>query len=96
MADTYSEGVCRRPVAELRPGDRVDLEGDVFADPDVYADPLNGVSEHPEFEFEFQVVEAVVPETDECTRVEFEGGFVCGFAPDHMIEVDGEQEREAV
>jgi hypothetical protein len=42
------------------------------------------------------VVEAVVPETDECTRVEFEGGFVCGFAPDHMIEVDGEQEREAV
>lgn len=46
MVDSYHNGVVRRPVHELHEGDRVDLECDVYAD--------NG--EHPEFEFEFQVV----------------------------------------
>lgn len=81
-------GVAMRRVDQLRAGDRVDLEADVIADPDAYA---GGNSQHSEFEFEFEVVLEMECETDECTRVDFESGFSCGFPPDHLVHVDGEQ-----
>lgn len=96
MSDIYEQGVVRRMVTDLRPGDRVDLQNDPFADPDGLASSNDdaSTSQHPEFEFEFEVVLAVVRETDDYIRVDFESGFSCGFPPDHAIEVDGEQIRE--
>lgn len=86
-------GAAKRPVRDLREGDRVDLEADLFADPDYHVSGKPGSSEHPEFQFEFEVVARVVPETADCTLVEFESGFACGFPPDHLVDVDGEQEE---
>ncbi len=86
---------CR--IDQLRIGQRVDLEGDMFADPEYYLAAQDGEespefnSEHPEWQFEFEKVLAVEIETDECTRVDFESGFSCGFPPDHEVDVDGEQ-----
>ena len=80
------EGVAKRYVRDLRIGDRVDLEADTFADP--AHDP------HSPFQFEFEVVAGVERETDDCTRVDFESGFSCGFPPDHLVDVDGEQPEE--
>lgn len=88
-SDRYQFGVAQRQVAHLQPGDRVDLEGDVVADPG-WAN--GGQSEHPEFEFEFEVVLASEREGKDCTRVDFESGFSCGFPPDHWLDVDAEQE----
>lgn len=65
-----------RTVADLRPGDLVDLDGDVYADPD---------RNHPEFEFEFALVDTVERETDSCAVVYFEG-FACGFPPQHRLK----------
>ena len=80
---------CR--IDALRIGQRVDLEGDMFADPDYYASGDPDTSEHPEFQYEFEVVAAVEPETPECTLAIFESGYACGFPPDHLVSVDGEQ-----
>lgn len=91
MQDKYQNGVVQRLVSDLRPGDRVDLCGDIFADPEITSDEG---STHPEFEFEFSIVLATEIESPECTRVDFEDGFSCGFPPDHWVEVDGEQTRE--
>lgn len=86
MTDVYLEGVVRRPVLELRPGDRVDLERDSVADP--YDPDEPGItSEHPEFAFEYEVVLAVERETEDCVRVDFESGFSCGFPADYLVEV---------
>lgn len=85
-ADRHHEGRVQRLVSALRVGDHVDLEGDIFADPD---------RERLEFTYEFAVVEAIEHETGDCTRVDFEGGFSCGFPPDHWLDVDGEQDRGA-
>lgn len=84
MTDTYRDGVVYRPVTELKPGHRVDLEGDKYADPE-------GTSEHPEFQFEFETVATVERETAACVRVDFESGFSCGFPTDYAVEVDREQ-----
>ena len=86
------EGVSKRRVDQLRVGDRVDLEADAIADPG-YGDDGAG-SEHPEFAFEFQEVCEIVRESADCIAVYFDG-FACGFPPDHLIDVDGEQEEEA-
>ena len=64
-------------VADLKAGERVDLDGDSIAD--------NG--EHPEFEFEYEVVESVEVETPECVLVTFESGFSCGFPTEHSVFV---------
>jgi hypothetical protein len=86
-------------VDQLKIGQRVDLEADMYADPDYYAAAEAGEanpeerSEHPEFQFEFLTVETVEPESSECTRVDF-SGFSCGFPPDHEIDVDPEQTFE--
>lgn len=82
------EGVARRYVRDLAAGDRVDLEGDVIADPE-------GGDDHPEFAFEFEVVASVERETPDCYCVYFESGFACGFPPDHLVDVDGEQNDPA-
>ncbi|MGE3307747.1 MAG: hypothetical protein AB7I52_17460 [Rhizobiaceae bacterium] len=86
--DRYINGHVERLISELRPGDRVDLENDIFADPDAYFG--DGLSR---FEFEFEVVDHVEIESPDCSCVYFESGFVCGFPPDHWIDVDGEQVR---
>jgi len=81
---------CR--IDKLRVGQRVDLEGDVFADPETYAaDGDASHSQHPEFQFEFEVVAAITRETEDCICVDFESGFCCGFESDHEVDVDGEQ-----
>lgn len=71
-----------KPVSELKPGDLVDLEGDTFADK----------SKHPEFEFEFQEVMQIDPETPDCTAVYFSGGACVGFPPSHIVPVAVQKE----
>jgi hypothetical protein len=86
---------CR--IDALRIGQRVDLENDLYADPGGYESAQAGEesrSEHPEFEYAFEVVMEITIEphdTDPVTVVAFESGFTCGFPPDHLIDVDGEQ-----
>jgi hypothetical protein len=99
MPDTYIDCATRRPVTELRPGDRVDLQLDAIADAGGWAAVENGESwiantSHPEWEFEWEVVAAVERETADCIRVDFESGFSCGFPADWLVEVDGEQVRQ--
>jgi len=93
MTDSYRDGVVRRPVAELRPGDRVDLEADEYADSPLYHGYSRTFSEHPEWQFEYEVVGRVELETPDCIAVHFESGFICGFPSEHEVEVDGEQVR---
>lgn len=83
----YIDGVTRRRVDDLLPGDRVDLENDVIADPEGHASD----GEFSNFQFEFEVVGLIERESDDCIRIDFESGFSCGFPPDHLIDVDGEQ-----
>jgi hypothetical protein len=85
MSIQMIDGVARCRVDQLKIGQRVDLEGDIFAD---------AGDSHPEFEFEFERVAAIERETDDCIRVDFESGFSCGFPPEHMVDVDGEQPPE--
>ena len=86
------EPVCR--VEDLRLGQRVDLENDTIADPEGYAFARDGEGDgtlHPEFALEFQTVLDITLEGPECICVTFTSGFACGFPPDHVVEVDGEQ-----
>jgi len=69
-------------VTDLRPGRKVDLQGDPFADVD---------GEHRSFEFEFEVVCDTEQETPDCLRVDFESGFSCGFPTAHRVKVDPDQ-----
>lgn len=82
MPVTYRDGVVRAKVSDLRPGVRCDLEGDEVADAN---------DEHPEFAFAFETVSEIKPESPDCILVTFASGYVCGFPPDHEIEIDGEQ-----
>ncbi len=87
------EGAAKRRIDLLKVGDRVDLEADAIADPEYHAsgDPM--ASSHPEWQFEFERVLEIERETADCIRVDFESGFSCGFPPDHLIDVDGEQDE---
>ena len=76
--------MIRVNVLSLRIGQRVDLEGDVIADP-------GDKSDHPEFAYEFEVVELIERETEDCVCVYFESGLTCGFPVDHDVDVDPEQ-----
>jgi len=69
------------PVSKLLVGQRVDLEGDKYAD--------NG--NHPEFENEYEVVQSITEESRDCILVEFASGFTCGFPPDHLVVIDQDQ-----
>lgn len=86
--DRYINGNAQRRVDMLRPGDRVDLEYDVFADPDGCSDF------HTYYEAEFAVVAEIVRESADCICVYFESTPPVGFPPDHWVDVDGEQVRE--
>lgn len=85
--DTHHEGVVTRSVLDLRPGDRVDLEGDPYADPDA----SQSEEGNPAFQYEYQVVESVELETPHCVLVHFEGWDACGFPVKHRVRVDPEQ-----
>lgn len=72
----------RKRIDELKVGDLVDLEADVFA---------NSNGEHPEYEFELAQVVEIERETPTCICVYFETGAV-GFPPEHLVSVQ-EQSR---
>lgn len=63
----------------LAVGDRIDLYGDPFADPD--RDPMAA------FEFEFAEVADIRPETPGCIAVMIEGFDLVGFPPDHLVQL---------
>lgn len=87
--DRYINGNVQRRVDMLQPGDRIDLENDLFAD-------TEGTSDfHTHYESEFAVVDEVVRETEDCICVYFESTPPVGFPPDHWVDVDGEQVRDA-
>lgn len=65
-------------VSDICIGDRIDLEGDAYADPD---------RSHIAFEFEYALVTGIERETPGCTCLYIEGVDAFGFPPDHMIEV---------
>lgn len=87
--------VCRAD--QLKVGQRVDLQCDPVADPDGYDYARDGEgsgSQHPEWAFEFETVAEIEYEphpVEPAICVTFESGFVCGFPPDHEVEVDPEQ-----
>jgi hypothetical protein len=84
IKDRYIDGHVQRRVDQVRVGDRVDFKGDEYAD--------KGDNSHPEFDFEFAIVESVERETPNCIRIDTtQGSF--GFPPDHWLDVDGEQVR---
>lgn len=93
--DDYADGVVKRRVDQIRVGDRLDFQGDPFADAN-RNDDTGELGDHPEFEFEFACVESVEFEphdTDPCIVLHTtQGSF--GFPPDHWIVVDAEQVRE--
>lgn len=64
-------------VRDLKQGDRVDLEGDPYADPQ---------SDKPGLQCEYQVVDCIEVETPACTCVYFED-FTCAFPSDHQVKV---------
>ena len=75
---------CWRKVTELREGDHVDLQGDRYADPD---------AEHPEYEFDYAVVDTLQWEGPGCLVVHFESTDSVGFPPTHNVRVAATQER---
>jgi hypothetical protein len=66
------------PIARLRVGDMVDLEGDKYADQN---------RDHPTFESEYVMVASIERETPACLVVGFEGFDMVGFPPDHLLPV---------
>lgn len=66
----------KRAVRDLTVGDRIDLEGDLFADPE---------RDHMEYQCEYSVVCEITRETTSCTVIHCEGGPSIGFPPEHMI-----------
>jgi len=63
-------------VKDLKEGDLIDLEGDIYADP-----------KHDRLEFQCLAcfVETVEPETPDCVAVWIEGLDCFGFPPDHRV-----------
>lgn len=74
-------------VSNLVVGQRVDLEGDVYADPE---------RNNPAFESEFETVMVLERETPDCLVVHFESGFACGFPLNHMVRIDPDQDLSAI
>jgi hypothetical protein len=65
-------------VKNLKPGMKMDWEGDEFADPD---------SDNVLLANEYQVVYETEKETDDCIKVVSDADLVCGFPPEHLIKV---------
>ncbi len=72
-----SEAVLMKAAA-LMVGDRVDLEGDTYADPK---------RDNPYFEAEYVIVDGIELETPGCVRVDLEGDPSFGFPPEHQLKV---------
>lgn len=72
-------------VADLQPGDMLDLQDDP------YADKTEADAPNP-FEFELAVVEATERETADCIVV-YSDLINCGFPPDHTVKVMGFEGR---
>lgn len=68
--------LTKRAVHDLMVGDRIDLEGDPYADPE---------RDHIEFECEYSVVCEITRETPSCTVIHCEGGPSIAFPPEHLI-----------
>lgn len=68
---------------DLKLGMRVDLEGDLYADPD---------KQTRLFAEEFQTVSGVVWESSACVCVYFDGGAV-GFPPEHNLTTEPEAQE---
>ena len=69
-----------RTVRDLKPGDMIDLERDLIADP-------NG--DKVEFQSEYAIVGEIVEETPACIVVYIDGVDAFGFPPDHMVRWAG-------
>lgn len=83
IKDRWLDGHVERRVDQVKVSDRIDLEGDHFADP---------TSENHEFKFEFACVNEIERETPNCIVLHTSQGSF-GFPPDHWLDVDGEQVR---
>jgi hypothetical protein len=88
IKDRYIDGVVTRRIDQVRVGDRLDLQGDEYADPD--NDP------HTVFAYMFAEVESIEYEphdTDPCIALHTSLGSF-SFPPDHWVVVDVEQVRD--
>ena len=85
IPDRWFEGHVQRRADQARVDDRIDLQGDPIADP---------TNDNAEFQFEFARVTEIERETPTCIVLyTTQGAF--GFPPDHWLDVDGEQVRDA-
>jgi hypothetical protein len=76
------ESVWRR-AGDIKAGDRLDLEGDEYAD----TKDADGISIHASLEFEYYVVESVELETPDCVVFySAESGLNCAFPVDHLVK----------
>ena len=90
--DRFHEGRAQRRVRDLRPGDRVDLQNNEFADPEGFAADggpgfMSEKCQSNGWAYEFAEVMAVEDEGADCVCVTFVDGFTCGFPPDHSLEI---------
>ncbi len=85
MKDSLIDGVIYRRAELLRPGDRIDLQGDIYAD--IWHDEDGG---NPAFQFEFAEVYSVEKESADCVCVDTSQA-AFGFPAGHLVKVDGEQ-----
>ena len=95
IKDICVDDIVRRRVDQVRVDDRLDLQNDIFADPD-RNDDAGEPGSHPEFAFEFARVDEIEFEPhdiDPCIVLHTSQGSF-GFPPDHWIEVDPEQARD--
>ena len=73
---------------QVKVGDRLDLEGDKFADPN--GNGVDPSGDYHAFEFELAEVEEIERETPDCIVLYTSlGGF--GFPPAHMIKQESDQ-----
>lgn len=76
----------RKAARDVTQGDKLDLEGDAFADPD-------GDSTGPDghfYGFEFELCEVIEPplmESPDCVLIHTSSGSF-GFPPDHLLKVE--------
>lgn len=75
---------------DLKPGDAVDLEDDVYANKD------NNESWRCYYQDQLAVVDEVIRETPECVLVHFQVSPSIGFPANHPLRVVGQDENESL
>lgn len=68
----------KKKIKDLKPGDRLDLEEDKYADP---------TKDNPVFQCEILTVESVEKETENCYVVSFSNYSDIGFPPNHEVDI---------